>query len=123
MEITIEVIGIIAGLLTSLSFFPQVFKAYKTRSSTGLSLHFLLVFLVGVMLWTYYGIEASSLAIVFSNILASSGISLLIILKIQHKRVENVNSEGHFSKKVRIHFFRGMLSRHNVHGDANAGKR
>ena len=52
----IELIGLLAAILTTIAFIPQVFKVIKTRSSEGLSLTTYLIFITGVSLWLIYGI-------------------------------------------------------------------
>ncbi len=54
--LTFTALGYIAATLTTLSFVPQVWKTYKSRSARDLSLSMLLAFSVGVFLWLVYGL-------------------------------------------------------------------
>jgi MtN3 and saliva related transmembrane protein len=51
----IEIMGIIAGGLTTTSLIPQVVKTYKSRSAADLSLKMFSLFSLGVLLWLIYG--------------------------------------------------------------------
>jgi len=51
------IIGIVAALLTTFGFVPQIIKMHKTRSSRDVSLATLCQFCAGVFLWTLYGMH------------------------------------------------------------------
>lgn len=80
-----EIIGILAGLLTSSSYFPQILKIYRMKSANEISLPFLLMQLTGILLWLFYGFTISSIAVVFANILAAIGIFTLILEKLLYR--------------------------------------
>ena len=82
---TIVIVGYIAGALTTLSFVPQVVKAWKMRETRDLSLLMLVLFAVGVLLWTLYGVWVSSLPIIAANLITFALILVLLFLKMQYK--------------------------------------
>ena len=63
----IELIGLLAAVLTTIAFIPQVFKVIKTKSSEGLSLTTYLIFIIGVGLWLIYGLFKSSISMIIGN--------------------------------------------------------
>ena len=67
-------VGIIAATLTTLGFFPQALKIYRTRSSKDVSLATLVQFLIGVVLWMFYGIHINDIIVISAN-----AVSLLVI--------------------------------------------
>ena len=75
--ITNDLIGSVAGTLTTLSFLPQVLKTYRSRSAKDISLVMFLLFSLGVFLWLLYGLSIQSMPIVVSN-----GITLELSLSI-----------------------------------------
>lgn len=77
---TVTVLGLIAGSLTTLSFAPQVARAWRTRSTADLSL-VMLVFLAGVLLWIAYGVVRADPAIIAANVVTATLIGLLLSLK------------------------------------------
>jgi len=82
---TIVIVGYAAGALTTISFVPQVVKAWKMRETRDLSLAMLVLFAVGVILWTLYGIWVGSLPIIAANIITFSLILVLLGLKLWYK--------------------------------------
>jgi MtN3 and saliva related transmembrane protein len=72
-----SIIGFIAALCTTASYFPQLKKCWITKSAGDLSLKTFLVLAVGVGLWTIYGILLSDAIIVLAN-----GASLCALLEI-----------------------------------------
>lgn len=74
----IEILGLLAGGLTTAAFVPQVYKTYKSKSADSLSLTMFMVFFVGIILWLIYGIYVNSLAMMVTNSI-TAGLSLLLI--------------------------------------------
>ena len=63
----IEILGCIAGILTSFAFFPQIIKLLKTKQSMGISLPAYCCTFLGCALWFSYGIMIQSLALILFN--------------------------------------------------------
>ena len=84
---TIEIIGFVAAFLTTASFLPQVFKIWKTKEVSSLSLPMFLMFFLGVFLWLVYGIYIESPAMITANAitLVSASIILFFIFKYRHR--------------------------------------
>ena len=61
------VIGIIAGVLTSVSMLPQLIKVIREKKVDALSPVALSVLILGVALWTCYGILKHELPIALTN--------------------------------------------------------
>ena len=81
-EITPEIIGYIAAVLTTVSFLPQALMTLKTRDTDSLSLGMYATFTLGVFLWLIYGLYLKNNAIIYANaitlILSSSILSIKI---------------------------------------------
>ena len=83
----IELIGLLAAILTTIAFIPQVFKVIKTRSSEGLSLTTYLIFITGVSLWLIYGVFKMSFSMILGN-----GLTVLLSAIIIYYILINRNS-------------------------------
>jgi MtN3 and saliva related transmembrane protein len=57
-------IGVVTG---SLTFVPQVWMAWKTRSVGDLSIWMLLILLTNVVIWLIYGITGKDKAMILAN--------------------------------------------------------
>jgi MtN3 and saliva related transmembrane protein len=62
-----DMIGSLAGVLTTIAFIPQVIRTWKTRSARDISLVTYLLFSCGVLLWLGYGILLHALPIILAN--------------------------------------------------------
>ena len=63
----IEILGLAAGTITSITFLPQVIQIWKTKSVKDLSLQMLLLLILGVGMWLTYGIIILNVAIIYTN--------------------------------------------------------
>jgi MtN3 and saliva related transmembrane protein len=66
-----SIIGISAAFLTTLSFLPQIVKAYRTRRMKDVSRYLMILFTTGSILWIIYGIIHNDLVIVGANVTAA----------------------------------------------------
>jgi MtN3 and saliva related transmembrane protein len=67
MQNIIPWIGGCAAVLTSLSYLPQVQKAWPRRSTADLSLKMLLVLTSGLVLWVGYGVLKGDWILTLAN--------------------------------------------------------
>lgn len=65
--ITTKVIGFLAGIGTTVSFFPQMIRVIRTRSVSDLSVYMFVIHSSGVTLWVYYGYMVGDMIIVLFN--------------------------------------------------------
>ena len=62
-----NLLGYVAGSLTTLAFVPQVVQTWRTRSAGDLSWGMLLIFMTGVGFWLAYGFALASWPIIVCN--------------------------------------------------------
>lgn len=65
----IDVIGIGAGVGTTISFLPQMFRVIRTKSVQDLALGMFLIHSTGVSLWVIYGFMIHNFIIIGFNML------------------------------------------------------
>ncbi|HWX54421.1 MAG TPA: SemiSWEET transporter [Verrucomicrobiae bacterium] len=82
MELT-TLLGFAAGTLTTVSFIPQVHKAWRTRRCDDLSWAMLLSFAAGVMLWLTYGLLLQAPPIIVTN---ATTLALILVLSVMKAR-------------------------------------
>jgi MtN3 and saliva related transmembrane protein len=68
-----NVIGAVAGTLTTIAFVPQVIRTWRTRRADDILMGMLLLFMAGVALWEMYGLMEGALPVVFAN-----GVTLIL---------------------------------------------
>ena len=81
---SIVIVGYIAGTLTTISFVPQVARAWKLKETRDLSFAMLILFAAGILLWTLYGIWTGSLPIIAANVITFFLMLILLGLKIRY---------------------------------------
>ena len=63
----VEVLGLVAGALTSIASMPQLIKVIKTKNVEDISWLMLIILISGLSLWVWYGLEQDELPIILSN--------------------------------------------------------
>ncbi len=86
MNELIDSIGLLAGLLTTTAFVPQVWKIYRTKSGQDISGRMFSIFSVGILLWLIYGIFLESLPLILSNALTLLLSLAILALKLRYGR-------------------------------------
>lgn len=82
---TFEIIGLVAATFTTSSFIPQVYKAWKYKSTRDVSLLMYLVLFIGSVLWLYYGLMIESAPVILANGITSTLVAFVVILKLKYK--------------------------------------
>jgi MtN3 and saliva related transmembrane protein len=81
----VTVLGAVAGLLTTVSFVPQVLKTWRTRSTADISLGMFSAFTAGVALWLVYGILIEEIPIIVANAVTLALAGTILILKLRYR--------------------------------------
>jgi len=82
---TIDILGYIAAILTTLSFLPQAIASVRSGRTDGLSLPMYAMFSAGVALWLAYGVAVQSWPVILAN-LVTLGFALVILALIIRNR-------------------------------------
>lgn len=77
-------IGLAAGIFTTISFLPQVIKAWKSKSTRDISTGMYIVLAVGLFLWAVYGFAINSMPIIVTNSVGLTLTVLVLLLKIKY---------------------------------------
>ena len=88
-----NILGIIAGILTSLSMLPQLIKVLKEKNVDDISPLMLVILISGLSLWVWYGALKDEPPIIFSNAFAVLvNLSLLSCYFLYRKKAANGKS-------------------------------
>lgn len=82
---SIDLLGLVAGLLTTASFIPQVVKTWRTRSTRDISLGMFIAFSLGTALWLIYGLLINSMPVVIANAFTMTFALIILSLKLRHR--------------------------------------
>lgn len=64
---SIDILGMVAGCISSITFLPQVIKTWKTKSAADISLLMFTFATISVIMWLVYGIILQNVPIIFTN--------------------------------------------------------
>jgi len=78
-------IGFFAAFCTTIAFFPQALKVWKTKSTKDISLYMFIIFTVGVLSWLIYGISITDLPLILANAITLVFSLFILIYKIKYK--------------------------------------
>ncbi len=79
----IDLLGLAAGSLTTISFIPQVLKIWRSKSGHDVSYGMFFLFSVGVLLWLAYGLILKAIPIIVAN--AVTLILALIVVALKYR--------------------------------------
>lgn len=80
-----QVIGLVAGTITSITFIPQVIRIWKTRSAKDLSMVMMLLLILGTSLWFSYGLMIRDAAIIYTNSMVLVMSLVMMYFKVRYK--------------------------------------
>jgi MtN3 and saliva related transmembrane protein len=80
-----KTLGFLAGLLTTVSFLPQVVKSLRTRRMEDFNIWFLGLMIIGLALWTIYGFLLKQPPIIIANLATISLNLILLGLKVRYQ--------------------------------------
>ena len=82
----VQILGLTAGLLTSISSFPQLLKILKDKKVEHVSKLMFWVLVAGVGLWAVYGFMKNDLPIIITNILSLIINFIVLVLRYKYSR-------------------------------------
>jgi MtN3 and saliva related transmembrane protein len=83
----------VAAVLTTIAYIPQVVKIYRTKSARDVSFRMFSLLATGVSLWLVYGIMMRSVPLIFANFVTLA-LSLTVLgLKIKYERTRGARAE------------------------------
>ena len=88
-----EIVGITAGICTSISLLPQLIKLRKHKKAEDISLFYLVILFVGLSLWVWYGVLRDDIPIMVTNGFSLVISGIIIVLGVKYKRRQGGESE------------------------------
>jgi len=80
-----NIIGIVAGILTTSAFLPQVVKTVRTKSTKDVSLGMFSVTSTGLALWLLYGILTKAVPVIIANAVSLPLCLTILAYKLRYK--------------------------------------
>ncbi|HLZ32607.1 MAG TPA: SemiSWEET transporter [Nitrospira sp.] len=82
---TVDLLGYVAGALTTCAFWPQLQKTWTSKSAGDVSLGMLAIFTSGVGLWLLYGFMLDAWPIILTNAVTLLLTGAILALKLRYQ--------------------------------------
>ncbi len=81
----VTLLGFVAGIITTISLFPQVIKTWKTKKTKDISLAYFSILTLGLFVWFVYGLLINDLPVILTNLVAFVLSTTVFISKLKYK--------------------------------------
>ena len=81
-----EVLGYVAGAVTTFTFLPQVIKTWKDKSAKDISLLMFVIAAVNEVMWIAYGVMIDKMVIILTNAILLVMALVMIFFKFRFNR-------------------------------------
>ena len=88
-----EIVGLTAGVCTSISLLPQLIKLLKHKKAEDISLFYLIILFIGLGLWIWYGALREDIPILITNGFSLVINGIIIILGVRYKKAHGELSD------------------------------
>ncbi len=85
-EVTLGIVGILAGILILSGWVPQIIKGHKTKRLDDVSPYLMICIFAGAVLWLVYGIAIDDIYIIGVNVAAMFLTMTVLIMKLKYER-------------------------------------
>ena len=92
-EVTMGIIGIMAGILILSGWVPQIAKGYRSKKLDDVSAYLMILIFAGAVLWLIYGIALDDVYIMGVNIAAMVLTMIVLSMKLKYEKATQTASE------------------------------
>ena len=83
-NLRLDVLGYLAGILTTLAYLPQVIKILRHKGTKDISLGMYVMLCTGIACWMLYGIGLGSWPIILANMVTLALAGIILAAKIRN---------------------------------------
>lgn len=80
----VTALGLLAAVLTTLAFVPQVVKTWRTRSTADISLGMFSMLVTGIVAWLVYGAFIGDMPLILANAVTLLLAGTILFFKIRN---------------------------------------
>lgn len=82
----IQIAGHVGAFLSSVTFIPQVYRVWKTKSANDLSMTMMIIVFTSTVIWLVYGVALMLWPVILANSVIAVLSLMLIYFKLTFKR-------------------------------------
>lgn len=79
-------LGYLAGTLTTAALVPQVWRTFRTRDVSGISLRMYSIFTTGIAVWLAYGILLKETPMMVANSVSLLLACMVLVMKLRYRK-------------------------------------
>jgi MtN3 and saliva related transmembrane protein len=83
--ILLDCLGAAAGVLTTASYIPQIYKIWRTKSATDISTSMFVGLYIGIGLWTWYAVLISAMQMLIANVVTLLLMTIILLFKYRYR--------------------------------------
>lgn len=83
----VDIVGFVAGILTSINLIPQLIHSIKTKQVEDISLANYVIYDVGLLMWTVYGFMIASWPIIIMDGFACLASFGMTYIKVRYSKI------------------------------------
>lgn len=83
------VLGLVAGVCTTVSVIPQLYKAYQTKKVNDVSPFMFAILMLGVGLWVIYGFIKNDIPIIATNGISLALNTFMLYMMVKYRKSNN----------------------------------
>lgn len=81
-----DLLGYLAGTLTTAALIPQVWRTFRTKDVSGISLRMYVVFTSGIAVWLAYGVLLGEMPMMLANSVSLVLACAVLAMKLKYGR-------------------------------------
>jgi MtN3 and saliva related transmembrane protein len=89
-----DMLGYLAGTLTTAALVPQVWRTFRTKDVSGISLRMYTIFTIGIAVWLAYGVLLKETPMMVANSVSLVLACAVLVMKLRYGRQEGQAGDG-----------------------------
>ncbi len=81
-----EILGLVAGTLSCITFVPQIFKTWQSKSVKDISVMSFTIVVVSTIIWLAYGIIKNLPSVILTNVIVCISAIIMLVLKWRYSK-------------------------------------
>ena len=81
-----EILGLVAGTLSCITFVPQIFKTWQSKSVKDISVMSFTIVVVSTIIWLAYGIIKNLPSVILTNVIVCMSAIIMLVLKWRYSK-------------------------------------
>ena len=89
-----DILGFLAGTLTTAALVPQVWRTFRTKDVSGISLRMYTIFTIGIAVWLAYGVLLKEMPMLVANSVSLVLACAVLVMKLRYRHREPQARDG-----------------------------